>query len=162
MKYKQGDILCWKVIERGPFAAFVISTGQRLIELVRRIPSAQNRYSHVAILEDDDNMIEATWPRVRRSQINWSDPRIEVRRVVGACEGSGAGAVSYARGCVGQWYDLGEFFFGMFRSAHRKICSRLVDEAWTSQSVELWPESDVVVTPDEIASSPVLVEVPRV
>jgi hypothetical protein len=156
MKHQPGDLILYKVTKRSALFALAIAAGERLLEIFRGQPLRRVQYRHVAILEDDQHKIEATWPKVRRAEIDWTDPSIEVYRVINASHDKGDSAVAYARNCIGEWYDLGEILFGLFRSSHRKICSRLVDDSWMSQGIELLPETDAIVTPDEIAASKVL------
>lgn len=145
----QGDLVFYKVTPRGSLLARLIGAG----ELLAGEGSGPVMYYHVALIVDGDEIVEATWPRVRRSRFNPTDPSAEVMRVSGAPAAAREVAVRTALESVGDWYNPLDFFTAAFRSRRGEICSRLVKDAWAAAGVDLYPDAGSVVSPNELAES---------
>lgn len=142
-----GDLIFFAATPRGPILRRLIGAFQLLSG------DGQDRvYGHVAIAEDSQTMIEETWPRARRRAIELSDPSVEVWRVRGATKYQCRVAVVNAQNNVGELYDLGGFFFGLFPNRHRAICSTFVARAWQEAGVALRLRNSSF-TPDSLMSA---------
>lgn len=153
MNCKPGDIFLYKAAPNSSLKDRFIGG----MELIFGIGGQSGtEYDHASILEDSVNQVEAVWPRVRRSAVDWSDKSIEVYRVVGATPEQCAGAVLNAQKRIGEWYDVGEFCFGLFKVKHTEICSQLVEDAWLSQGFEICPKSMRLVAPNDLVASKII------
>lgn len=150
-----GDVLLYRVTPRSSLLARAIAS----LQLMGGEGEGPVQYSHAALAEGAWTKVEASWPRVRRGAIDWGNPELELWRVAGPEASRGREASRAAAARVGQAYDLGELFFGLFRSRRRAICSRLVADAWMRAGVSLADDDDRLLSPNEIAASPRLSKV---
>lgn len=152
IEIKTGDLLFWKVTPQSSLLARIIAA----VQLLTRQGQGTTLYSHVSIVDAGNVQIEAYWPKIRSIRFDPADPRIEVWRVADATPEQAAKAVSYARSCVGEWYDIGDAFFGFFKSRRGHICSTLVNDAWSEAGVSIWNKSDNFMTPNDLTQSNIL------
>jgi uncharacterized protein YycO len=147
-----GDILFYRVVERSGFSAKFIGWGQRLIG---QAPSKHD-YCHVAIVEDQETMFEARWPKTKRSEIDLpelaSHYNIEVWRVKNISEEQIQKVLAWANRHLGEWYDLPLFLLGAFDFKKAEVCSTFVQKAFQAAGIVLSVEGvgHHLTTPDEL------------
>jgi len=156
-KSRPGDLLFYRVTPQSSWVSRVIATFQMWIG----DGTGPLLYSHVALVDvvDPDYLIDAWWPRVRRKRVNWMDPDLEVWRIRDITDFHISIMSGTAMGMVGQWYDVGNFFFGLFDSHHAQICTTLVVGSAHAAGIDLVSDAGRLVTPNELVASPMLYKV---
>lgn len=149
---RPGDLIFYRVTPHSTFTARLIA----ILQLLRGEGESTTQYSHVAILDrDTDFCIEAMWPRVRMSKVNWEDPELELwRRPMGSAKISLM--LIDARGRVGDWYDAWGLLFGALGSRHRSICTTLILKSFASIGVDIGAEAGKILTPNELVADPAM------
>lgn len=150
-----GDILMYRSLPTSTLVPRVIGA----VQLIGKVGVGPTIYYHMGLAKGGNLQVEATWPRVRVSRFDPSSNDIEVWRVVGATPEQCVAAVADASAHVGEFYDLGEAAFGLFRSKHMEICTRLIDDSWMAAGVEIVPESKAIIYPDVMVMSKMIVRV---
>jgi len=149
LKYKArpGDLLFYKVTPQSWWVSKLIA----VFQIIRSEGTSAIQYSHVSVvMRDTDYQVEAVWPRVRKSPIDWSDENIELYRINRVGRMALSNMVTNAIGMIGQLYDLGQFFFGLFPSKQRKICTSLVVESAKKTGVILGSGAGILISPNEL------------
>lgn len=154
---ESGDIILFRVKTSSGLSAKFIAWGQKVIGMA---PS-KSSYSHVALVDlDTDLIIEARWPKVKISTIDWTiwnkEYDIQLFRVKKVTEIEIQQATLFAKSCVGEWYDLPSFLFGWIQFKHTQICSTLAANSWKAAKRYFKTENNGFVTPDMIAADPLI------
>ena len=141
-----GDLLFYRVTPSSSFNSRIIA----ILELLRGEGEGPIQYSHVAILDEDiDTRIEAVWPKVRSSKVDWNDPRLELwRRPMEASQAAVVTRVAWEH--IGDWYDLWGMVFGWRESSHSEYCTTLVVKVFDRIGVRLGVEAGKILTPNEL------------
>jgi len=144
---RPGDILFYSVTPQSGWVARFIAMAQ----FWRKEGVGSVQYSHVSIvLRDTNYQVEAYWPRIRKSKINWSDDNLELCEIRGISEKQRCDMIIYAMEAIGQWYDLGTFFFGLFNFKNAEICTTLVRSTAAAIGVRLGYDYGKLLTPNEL------------
>jgi hypothetical protein len=152
-KARPGDLLFYKVTPQSGCIARLIA----VVQMIRGEGTSSTQYSHVSIVaRSTDKQIEAWWPRVRESMIDWSSGSIELWRINNIDYKQASDIVTHAMKSIGEWYDLGEFLLGLFPSKQRHICTTLVKDAAESVGITLAASAGDFITPNELRDDPQL------
>lgn len=150
---RPGDLVFTKVTPQSTFGAKIIA----IASILRKEGTRATQYSHVAIVDWDVNyVIEARWPKLRRTQIDWSDSNLEIYRIQNFSVNKATAFMNHANSCIGQWYDLGQFLFGLFNFKKAEICTSLVINSAKVAGISLGQAAGRLVTPNELAEDPQL------
>lgn len=161
---KSGDILLFRAKSFWHFSPWFISWGQNVMGK-NAVKGAT--YCHVAIVDEDtDYFLEARWPKSKRTKFDWQhldrEYTVELWRVKNETNEEAAKAVAWAQANVGEWYDLGLFFWGWIDKKHAEVCSTFVTKAWESAGKIFKQVKKVglgtLITPDEVAGNTDLIE----
>lgn len=152
---KPGDLLFYKVTPQSNWIARLIAIAQ----IWRKEGDGSTQYSHVSIITHRLTQIEAVWPKVKESDVDWSSERLELWRINNISYLQAADIVLHAVQRIGQWYDLGNFFFGLFPSKQRQICTTLVTEAAKDVNITLARDAGDLITPNELIADRQLIRV---
>jgi len=149
---RPGDILFYRVTPTSSFIARFIAA----LELLRAEGRGVVQYSHVAILDfNTDFCIESLWPCVQRTQVDWSDSRLELWRVSASAPDTAVAIIS-AKGHIGDMYDIWGLLFGALTAKHRVICTTLIQKAFANAGIKIGVSAGNVPTPNELAEDPAL------
>jgi hypothetical protein len=150
-----GDILLFK--PRGDSTSIIdklIVLGQHLF---RQIPRNDN-FCHVALVDDDTRFIlEARWPKTRRSHLadvrTSCTDKIEVYRVRGITPEQIKLTLDFAHEHLNEWYDVPLFLTGFLSIKHTWICSTFVSKAFKAAklSIPYGCSDKVFIVPDDFA-----------
>jgi hypothetical protein len=152
MKLNPGDLIFYPVTPKSRFIPRFISA----IQILRGEGISKTSYSHVSIIDSDmDYELEQYVPKSRRHLIDWSRD-IEIWRVKNVDQESVAIALRWCRSSLGQWYDIGRAFFGIFKTAHANICSTFVARDYQEANIDLTKNAGRFIGPNELISSGLL------
>lgn len=133
-----GDLLFYKAHGRSWLLSRLISK----LSHAAGEDSKRGRYCHVAMIGQDETLLEMTWPRSRKTGLNISKLNehydLELWRVR-ASEWTKAGAVAWAQQNLGMKYDWSLILFGLFDNKHKEVCSTFVRQAYLHGGVDLYP-----------------------
>lgn len=134
---KSGDILFYRVTENSGLSAKFIAFGQHLIG---QAPSKHD-YCHVCIVEDQETILEARWPKTRRTDLDLPTLalhyRIEVWRVKDISEEQVQKALQWASSHLNEWYDLSLFLWGIIDVKKAEVCSTFVQKSFEAAGIDL-------------------------
>lgn len=157
---RPGDILFFRTTNKSLPGAWFISWAQNVIG---KSPIHNRSYSHVGIIDwDTDYILESRWPKSKRRKIPWKkwdkQYKLELWRIRKVSKQEQNRALKWAYEHLGEWYDLGLFFWGAFDIKHAEICSTFVAKAWKAGNKlfkvhkALQPDADFH-TPDELIAN---------
>jgi len=145
---RPADILLYRVTPRSGIVAKIIAIAQ----IIRSEGRGPYIYSHVSIVANNtDYQIEAAWPKVRKSKIDWTNPGLELRRLPDLQAHRAALILIEAESSMGEWYNIGDMFFGLFQIPHAKICTKLVAVCAAKAGYWLGRDAGAFLSPDELA-----------
>ena len=151
-----GDLLFYRVRAQSPFMYKLIA----LAEHLRNANPSQKHYAHVAIVGGETlTKIEATWPRVTESVIDWTRPDLELWRIKGITPEQTVKFLQFARKKIGERYDIGMFCLGVFDFKHAEICTTLVKKAACHAKIPLAITTGDFLTPDELVNDLLLYKI---
>jgi len=154
---RTGDLLFYRVTKKSGISSWFIAWAQNVIG---KSPVHGKGYVHVAIIDKDtDYILESRWPRSRRWKIDWKklDKRyaVELWRVRIVTVEHMDKVTKWCYDHLGEWYDLGLFFWGLLDFKEAEVCSTFVKRAWENAGVhfKLHRKPEALITPDELIGS---------
>jgi hypothetical protein len=156
-RVRPGDILFYRVTPESSIISRIVAAFQMLAG----DGSSETMYSHVGMVDPVDNeyQIDAYWPRVRRSKIEWAHRRIDVYRLTNVRDLQISMMVAAAYGMIGQRYDLINLLFGWLDNKRAQICTTLISESARIAGIDLEISPGKLITPNELAESPRLMRI---
>ena len=145
---RPADILLYRVTPYSGIVAKIIAIAQ----LLRGEGKGPVLYSHASIVSNHTGyQIEAVWPQIRKYAIDWTDPCLELRRLPDMSDERAALILIEAETSIGEWYNIGDMFFGWFSIPHARICTQLVAACAAKAGYWLGKDSGAFLSPDELA-----------
>jgi len=129
---RPGDMLFYRPKAKWSILSWFITWAQNIIG---KSPIHDKSYCHVGIIDwDTDYMLEARFPKSKRSKINWKSLskqyHLELWRVRKVQKEEVEKALEWAYANLGLWYDLGLFLWGQIDFKDAEVCSTFIAKAW--------------------------------
>lgn len=133
-----GDILLFKPRPSDSIVDKFIVWGQRFFRI---IPKSIG-YCHVSMVDLDTRyMLEAKWPKTRRSSIveqrATGKEKIEVYRIRNITPEQVAKILKYAHDHLNEWYDVPLFLTGFLKVKHTQICSTYICDSCKAADLDV-------------------------
>lgn len=144
---KEGDLLFYRVDPS--------SLKDRFIGFLERFTSqGTGLYTHVSMLDNTlDFQYEASVPRIRRSNINWANPHLELWRIKDATSPQIRDMLAAASQEVGNWYGLGDSLHSLLKKGRLTICTQYTIDSAAQGYIDLTEDKgDLLVSPDEFST----------
>lgn len=153
---KPGNLLFYRVLPSSGVKAKLIRF------LVRLTRQGTGVYDHVSIVDVDcQYQYESVLPKVRRSQIDWKSPELELYKVKDVNEACVSAILEEAKSRVGNWYGLGKSVKALLSKFRLEICTHyVIDCIIIGSALDLTQGTgEFVTSPDELSKSPFLCKV---
>ena len=142
---RPGDLLFYRVTPQSGWLARLIAMAQ----FWRKEGAGAVQYSHVAIVRNQDECIEAAWPKIRCRPIDW-DADVDLCRLYRMGKMRASHMINSAEAHLGDWYGLGQLLFWMFPFWRGRYCTTLVQECAIAAGYDLADLAGNVVSPNEL------------
>lgn len=146
---RPGDLLLYSVTPKSGVVSRLIAT----VELWRKEGDYKTQYSHVSVVSSkQDYQFEAMFPKTRESQIDWTDPRIELWRVKDSTSDQVTQVLSWCRAHVNCYYDVGQVFMGFFRLSNTYSCTKFARQSWLDAGRDIVPGAGKFIGPNDLVN----------